>query len=264
MLYFRSGLKALINNSAFSKINEKDPKIVRIRFKSRAINDNIYSKKERIAAIKLIIPPNKTNHGTILVKNDAIFLRAVAEHLLKISEKIYFMRHQLMFKKLQPKIANPKERRFLDGKLVVFGDNGKENLMKKLLPRLFFDRVTKDRVKIFVLIDQNSGSKEQLLSKVAEHIESKVKKLANFRRESNNLIIAESKNDPKGYFGLSYRFVYLTGTYQSFSPAFALSLALAHINEFNPPTNKTYFIPHFSIASLINNFISSAESLPLY
>ena len=105
---------------------------------------------------------------------------------------------------------------FLESKITVVADNGKNNLVKKFVPRLFGDYVTKMGMKMLVMIDQDSESPQDIFHRISGNVAEKLKAMSKKSKSmsfkysadpSDYLISAQSEANPSDYFVESRVFI---------------------------------------------------------
>ncbi len=153
-------------------------------------------------------------------KYDRRFLHELAIQIFG-KDKVYSLRgvshdHRKNFRRLQGKLSSYRERRFLESKITVVADNGKNNLVKKFVPRLFGDYVTKMGMKMLVMIDQDSESPQDIFHRISGNVAEKLKAMSKKSKSmsfkysadpSDYLISAQSEANPSDYFVESRVFI---------------------------------------------------------
>ena len=126
--------------------------------------------------------------------NDKVFVKDVLLYIGMDNSKLYVFKnlrdHRENFRHFHKKLL--QETRFLQDKISVFGDNGKSNLLNKMIPRIVTDFIVKGNLKAFILLDKNGHSYDAIINKVSQNIANTVNRMPKLNitlnKSDNNII----------------------------------------------------------------------------
>ncbi len=126
--------------------------------------------------------------------NDKVFVKEVLLYIGVDNSKLYVFKnlrdHRENFRYFHKKLL--QETSFLQDKISVFGDNGKSNLLNKMVPRIVTDFMVKGDIKAFILLDKDGNTYDDIVNKVSQNIENIGKRMQKLnikpKKSGNNIV----------------------------------------------------------------------------
>jgi len=134
--------------------------------------------------------------------NDLIFIKTLLEYHFNKSR--FPTPHDIKFKKginrLIKMLRDPREYNYIKTSfgVIVYGDNGKQNVISKVLPRLILDLLGKipDELRFLTILDEDDVPLSQTLRKIHKELVDRCIPDAEIQdRTSNEILIVSLAND---------------------------------------------------------------------
>ncbi|GEM_PF-2207622 len=139
-------------------------------------------------------------------KNDAIFLMQLLNKHFKFEDSPVFIdkgNYRKGINNLRCILLNKSKYNFYKTNygFIIYGDNGKQNVVQKVLPRLVQDTFGKisEELKFLIILDQNGESKKDIMTKIRNNVIKKLVNIpyANLEESEDNILYIYSEKDPQ-------------------------------------------------------------------
>jgi len=112
--------------------------------------------------------------------NDVVFIESILHHIFEKPDipKASNNNLQKSIKILMSKLRDSNEYHYLKNEfgIIIYGDNGKNNVISKVIPRLCYDLIGKDppkQIDFLVILDENGESLSDIMVRIREKIINK-------------------------------------------------------------------------------------------